>query len=301
MTAVLYDVAGPRARRRVFIGSVISGVVIAALVGVAVMRLADKGQFEAEKWDWVKSSGTWRFFLAGLWMTIRAAALGMVLAMVVGATLALARLSKALPLRWLATTYIEIFRALPVLLLILFGYLALPRLTFLPGVIRDVSPFTALVLGLTLYNSAVLAEIFRAGILSLDRGQSEAAYAVGLTYGQAMRQVVVPQAFRRMIPSLISQLVTLLKDTSYGYIVTYEELLRRAKANSDFDSDYLFSSYITVLLIYVAINFTLSRIAQRLEVRQRRRYGAGTIQAGTEDLAVLAAEGEAKMEDPAKA
>src|SRR5215210_4278665 len=110
-----------------------------------------------------------------------------------------------------------------------------------------------------------------------------------------MRLVVVPQAFRRMIPSLISQLVTLLKDTSYGYIVTYEELLRRGKANADFDSNWLISSYLVVLLAYVAVNFTLSRIAQRLEVRQRRRYGAGTIQAGTEDLAVLAAEGEARV------
>jgi glutamate transport system permease protein len=290
MTAVLYDVAGPRTRRRVLIGSVVSGVVIALLVAVAVARFADKGQFEGKHWVWMQDGGTWRYIAIGLWMTVRAALAGMVLAMAVGAFLALARLSKALPLRWLATTYIEIFRALPVLLLILFGYLALPKL----GV--DISPFQSLVLGLTLYNSAVLAEIFRAGILSLDRGQSEAAYSVGLTYGATMRYVVVPQAFRRMIPSLISQLVTLLKDTSYGYIVTYEELLRRAKSNSDYDSDYLFSSYITVLLIYVAVNFSLSRVAQRLEVRQRRRYGAGTIEAGTEDLALLAAEGEAKLE-----
>lgn len=288
MTVALYDVAGPRTQRRVFIGSVISGVIFALLVVVALLRFKAKGQFDADHWDWMKSAGTWRFFGQGLLLTVRAALTGMLLAMVIGALLALARLSRSAPSRWLATTYIEIFRALPVLLLIFFAYLALPRL----GV--DVSPFVALVIGLTLYNSAVLAEIFRAGILSLDRGQSEAAYSVGLSYAQAMRLVVVPQAFRRMIPSLISQLVTLLKDTSYGYIVTYEELLRRGKANADFNSNWLISSYLVVLLIYVIVNFTLSRVAQRLEVRQRRRFGAGAIQAGTEDLAVLAAEGEAQ-------
>ena len=291
MTTALYDVAGPRTRRKVFIGSVISGIVFAALIAVALLRFAAKDQFDADHWDWMKQGGTWRFFAGGLLLTARAALSGMVLAMAIGALLALARLSRAAPLRWVATTYIEVFRALPVLLLIFFAYLALPRIS--PSL--NVSPFTAVVLGLTLYNSAVLAEIFRAGILSLDRGQSEAAYSIGLSYSQAMRLVVVPQAFRRMIPSLISQLVTLLKDTSYGYIVTYDELLRRGKNNADFDSDWLISSYIAVLLAYVAVNFVLSRLAQRLEVRARRRYGAGAIQAGTEDLALLAAEGEAKV------
>jgi glutamate transport system permease protein len=214
----------------------------------------------------------------------------MVLAMTVGAVFALGRLARTAPVRWLATTYIEIFRAMPVLLLILFSYAGLPIL----GV--HIEPFTALVLGLTLYNGAVLAEIFRAGILSLDRGQSEAAYAIGLTYGQAMRFVVVPQAFRRMIPSLISQLVTLLKDTSYGYIVTYEELLRKGKGLGEQDTNWLISGYVAVLLIYVVVNFALSRLAARLEVRQRRRYGAGQVQAGTEDLALLAAEGQEKVE-----
>jgi glutamate transport system permease protein len=287
MTAVLYDVAGPRTRRRVLIGSIASAVVVLGVAAVLVQRFAAKGQFAGDKWNWMESGDTWRnAFGQGLLLTVRAALAGMVLAMTVGALLALARLSRTGPLRWLATAYIEVFRALPVLLLILFGYLALPQL----GV--DISPFQALVLGLTLYNGAVLAEIFRSGILSLERGQSEAAYAIGLTYSQTMRLVVVPQAFRRMIPSLISQLVTLLKDTSYGYIVTYEELLRRGKGNADFDSDWLISSYVAVLLIYVVVNFALSRLAKRLEVRQRRRYGAGQIQAGTEDLALLAAEGD---------
>jgi len=290
MTAVLYDVAGPRARRRVLIGSVVSAVCVLALLAVAGARLADKDQFRGDRWDWAQDAGIWRFIGEGLLLTVRAAAVAMVLAMTVGAVFALGRLARTAPVRWLATTYIEIFRAMPVLLLILFSYAGLPIL----GV--HIEPFTALVLGLTLYNGAVLAEIFRAGILSLDRGQSEAAYAIGLTYGQAMRFVVVPQAFRRMIPSLISQLVTLLKDTSYGYIVTYEELLRKGKGLGEQDTNWLISGYVAVLLIYVVVNFALSRLAARLEVRQRRRYGAGQVQAGTEDLALLAAEGQEKVE-----
>jgi glutamate transport system permease protein len=287
MTAVLYDVVGPRARRRVLIWSVVTGVVLAALLAVALKRFADNDQFAADHWDWLADSGARGFLAKGLLATVRAAGLGMVLAMAVGAVFALGRLSKTAPVRWISTAYIEVFRAVPVLLLILFSFLALPTL----GI--DLTPFRALVLGLTLYNGAVLAEIFRAGILSLDRGQSEAAYAVGLTYRQAMTHVVVPQAFRRMIPSLISQLVTLLKDTSYGYIVTYDELLGRARSTGDFQSRWLMSTYLVVLATYIAVNFTLSRIAQRLEVRQRRRFGAGQIEAGTEDLALLAAAGDA--------
>lgn len=290
MTAVLYDVAGPRARRRVLIGSVVSATVVLALLALAGLRLADKDQFKGNRWDWTQDAGIWRFIADGLLLTVRAAVVAMVLAMTVGAVFALGRLSLTAPVRWLATTYIEIFRAMPVLLLILFAYAGLPLL----GV--NIEPFTALVLGLTLYNGAVLAEIFRAGILSLARGQSEAAYAIGLTYGQAMRYVVVPQAFRRMIPSLISQLVTLLKDTSYGYIVTYEELLRKGRGLGEQNTNWLISGYVVVLLIYVVVNFALSRLAARLEVRQRRRYGAGQVQAGTEDLALLAAEGQEKVE-----
>ena len=122
----------------------------------------------------------------------------------------------------------------------------------------------------------MLGEIFRAGILSLDRGQTEAAYAVGLGYWQAMRLVVVPQAVRRMIPAIVSQLVTLLKDTSLGFVITYEELLRRSRITGEFFNNPL-QATVFVALVYIAVNLTLSRVARRLEVRQRRRLGAGRI------------------------
>jgi glutamate transport system permease protein len=146
------------------------------------------------------------------------------------------------------------------------------------------------------YNGAVLGEIFRAGILSLDRGQSEAAYSLGMGYWQAMLLVVIPQAARRMIPAIVSQLVTLLKDTSLGAPIAYLELLRRARINGEFFGNPLQSLFV-VAVMYIAVNFTLSRVARRLEVRQRRRLGAGQIAvAGAgEDLAVVGAQGQAAI------
>jgi glutamate transport system permease protein len=152
------------------------------------------------------------------------------------------------------------------------------------------SLFWYLAIGLIVYNGAVLGEIFRAGILSLDRGQSEAAFALGMGYWQAMLLVVIPQAARRMVPAIVSQLVTLLKDTSLGSVIAFEELLRRGRISGEFFQNTL-QSYVVVALMYIAVNFTLSRIARRLEVRQRRRYQAGSISVtGIEDLAVLQAQ-----------
>jgi glutamate transport system permease protein len=206
-------------------------------------------------------------------------------AMVLGGLMALARLARSRPTRWLAGIYVEFFRGFPLLLLILFSAFGLQRL----GV--DVPLFWYLVMALAVYNSAVLAEIFRAGILSLERGQTEAAYTVGLTYWQAMTAVILPQALRRMVPAIVSQLVTLLKDTSLGFFIQYEELLRRGQLTGGFDNNLL-QALLVVAAIYIAVNLALSRLARRLEVRQRRRYG-GTIAVtgGPEDLVVVEGEG----------
>jgi glutamate transport system permease protein len=205
-------------------------------------------------------------------------------AMVIGAVMALARLARSWPLRWLGATYVEFFRGMPIFLLVLFSALGLPRY----GV--RLSLFWYLALGLIVYNGAVLGEIFRAGILSLDRGQSEAAYAIGLGYWQAMLLVVIPQAARRMVPAIVSQLVTLLKDTSLGSVIAFEELLRRGRISGEFYQNTLQTLFV-VALMYIVVNFSLSQVARRLEVRQRRRYQASEIAVtGVEDLAVLAAQ-----------
>lgn len=292
MTApVLADALGPRARRRVFVASVVAGVALAALLGAALSRLADKGQLDWERWEPLTRWSVLKFLLGGLVDTLKAAAVAMALSIVVGAGLALLRLSRSRPVRWLSVMWVEFFRGVPLLLLIFFTFFGLPKY----GV--DMTPFRALVLALTLYNGAILGEIFRAGILSLDRGQFDAAYALGLGYWQAMFSVIIPQAARRMVPAIVSQLITLLKDTSLGFVITYEELLRRSRSTGEFFKNPLQTTAF-VAVIYIAVNITLSRIAHRLEVRQRRRLGASAIAiagVGVEDLTTVAVRAEAEI------
>ena len=282
MTApILADALGPRGRRQAKIASIVAVVVIGALVIVAAGRLNEKGQFDAALWRPLTQWGVVRFLLVGLLNTLKVSAVAMAGALVFGALLALGRLSRRWPLRLLASAYIEFFRGIPLYLLILFCGFGLPQLGL------DVTLFTALALGLTLYNSAILAEIYRAGIRSLDRGQSEAAYGLGMTYSQSMRLVMVPQAIRRMVPAIVSQLVTLIKDSSLGVVIGYEELLRRSEITGEFFGDTL-QALAVAAVFYIMINFSLSQVARRLEVRQRRRYKAGAIRVtGVEDLAVV--------------
>ena len=284
MTApFLADDLGPRGRRLTVVVSVVSAAVLLALLGVAGKRFADRGQLDADLWRPFTQWPVVKFFLNGLRTTVEVALVAMVGAIAIGALMALARLSRTRVLRWLAAVYVEFFRGMPLFLLILFCALGLPAY----GV--KLSLFGYLALGLIVYNGAVLGEIFRAGILSLDRGQSEAAFALGLGYWQAMLMVVIPQAARRMIPAIVSQVVTLLKDTSLGSVIAFEELLRRARINGEFFHNPL-QSLIVAAAMYIVVNFTLSRLARRLEIRQRRRYQAGSIDVtGVEDLAVLQA------------
>jgi len=284
----LGDELGPRGRRATRIVSAVSGVLLVLFVYVLLSRLADKGQLDKVKWQPFTKWPVQKYFLIGLRITVQLALVSMVGAMVIGAVMALARLARAAPVRWLAAAYVEFFRGVPLVLLIYFAALGLPAY----GLRWHVFWYVAL--GLTIYNSAVLAEIFRAGILSLDRGQTEAAHSLGMGYWQAMLLVVIPQAARRMIPAIVSQLVTLLKDTSLGAAIGFEELLRKSQINGEFFQNRL-QSLVVAAVIYIIVNFALSRLARRLEVRQRRRYKAGAIavRGAGMDLAVIGAQADA--------
>lgn len=282
MSAALYDELGPRGRRRVRIASVVAYAFIALLVFVAVSRLADKGQLEGRRWANLGNSELLEFLAKGLWSNVKAALFAMTFALALGTVLALGRLSRTRPVRWLSGFVIETFRGLPQLLFILGAALVLPRYGY------ELPLLWYVVVGLTLYQGSVLAEIFRAGILSLDRGQSEAAYAVGLTYRQTMGLVVVPQAVRRMLPSIVSQLVTLFKDTSLGYAISYLELVRSGRIASVQFPESLLQISLLVALVFIVINIGLSRTARWLEGRQQRRYGgSATTVTGVEDLTVI--------------
>jgi glutamate transport system permease protein len=263
VTTVLFDAPGPRGRRRILVGTLAGASVLAAVIAVAVQRLADTGQFRRVFWEPFTRSGVQQILLRGLGATLKAAGVALVLALLLGLVLAVGRLSERWLFRQASGVTVEFFRALPLVLLIFFAFLGLPQL----GI--DIGGFGALVIGLTLYNGSVLAEIFRAGINAVPRGQTEAAYSLGLRKGAVTRLILIPQAVRTMLPTIISQLVVLLKDSALGFIVAYPELLRSGRRIYT-NIGNVIPTAIVVGLIYVVINLVLAQIATVLERRQRR-------------------------------
>ena len=270
-TPVLFDLPGPKARRRIRIGTAVGALLVLAIVALVLVRLGANGQLEPQRWAILfdPASRVPQALGQALLRTLRVAVVGMVLATALGLLLAVGRLSEHRWVRVLVSTLIEFFRAVPLLVLIFALYFLLPKF----GI--RLSAFWALVSGLVLYNSAVLAEIFRAGILSVDRGQREAAYGLGLRKTQVMTLVLLPQATRRMLPVLIAQLVVLLKDTSLGFIISYPELLRTARGlvefyTLQFGNTYTFQLYVAAAVIYIVINLLLSWLARYVERRTRR-------------------------------
>jgi glutamate transport system permease protein len=282
MTApVLFDVPGPKARARIRIGTVIGSLLILGLLAVVLLRLGRNGQLDPQRWAVLfdTRTGVPQTLGRALVNTLQVAAVGMVVATILGLLLAVGRLSEHGAVRWLVGIYIEFFRAIPLLVVIFALYFLLPKYGIRP------SAYQALAGGLIFYNSAVLAEIFRAGILSIDEGQREAAYGIGMRKWQVMALILLPQATRRMLPVLIAQLVVLLKDSSLGFIIGYFELLRGARSLVEFftprfGSEYTFQIYVAAGLIYIVINVLLSQLARYVERRTRRSTKA----AGTADL-----------------
>ncbi len=265
-TAVLFDVPGPRARARNTLAGVATLAVVAALLAVIVWRLAATGQLDARVWEWITYENVQLALLDGLVNTLWAFASGAVLALLLGAVLALGRLSDHRALRTLSSGFVELFRAVPLVVLMFLFYYGLPS----AGV--TVSTYAAVVLGLMLYNGAVLAEVFRAGVLAVPRGQSEAAYALGMRKSGVMRFVLLPQAVRSMMPAIISQLVVLLKDSALGFLITYPELLFQAQflgSNATLGSP-LIPVALVVAVIYIALCLLLSALATWIEQRSRR-------------------------------
>jgi glutamate transport system permease protein len=224
-----------------------------------------------DTWPLFADPAIWRFFGEGLLETLSLSATSVLVSFAVGLLFALGRLSTRAWIRWPATVYVEGIRALPVLLLIVyFGIKGSALFRPLFGSDFELPRFWAGVLGLSLYTSAVLAEIIRAGILTLPRGQTEASRALGLSYAQAMRHVILPQALRLMVPAMMSQLTTVIKDTSLVGTIGVFELLRQGRTIYT-----QFFNPVEVLLIvaslYFVICFVLSRLSQRLELGQVTR------------------------------
>jgi glutamate transport system permease protein len=261
---LLFDEPGPRARRRIRIATALSVLVALTLVALAVRQFAENGQLAADRWRPYGTWPMWQYLLKGVQATAEAAAVSIALAMLAGVLLALGRLSPRSWLRWPSGAYVEVVRTVPALLLVYIVLFALPRYGL------DLPLFWKLVVPLSVSNAAAFAEIFRAGIRSVERGQTDAGLAVGLTDGQTMRMIVLPQAARRVLPSLVSQSVGLVKDTSLGFVVSYSELLYSGKVLANFNH-LLIQTYIIIALVYLVINATLSKLARSLEARQPLR------------------------------
>lgn len=267
-TQVLFDAPGPKGRRRILLLSVLSVVMIVALLAGALWQFHANGQLDSNKWIVYLRADYLAFLGHGLWGTLKVTALAAVIAFPFGMLLALARLSRFAPLRAVAVTWIEFFRGIPMLLVVYAFLLALPAfgVTF--------PRFWMLVIPMILVSSATTAEVFRAGIKAVDRGQHEAADAIGLSRRDSLVYVILPQAVRLVLPSLILALVTLLKDSTLGYVVSYNELQFQGKTLVSI-TRYLVQTYLVVSVIYIVINLLLTRIALALDARMKARAAAG--------------------------
>jgi glutamate transport system permease protein len=291
--STLYDAPGPRARRITLIGSVIAVLAILAGAYFFVYRPLDAdGQFTMEKWGALIDPSDdnfnllWGRIADGFLATLTAAVLAVIASIVLGTLLAVLRVQLkglarrnyvglppvvavllrvlTIALNAISRAFVEVFRGLPVVITILFAWLGLPQL----GLDFD-NKLWYLVIGLVLYNMVVIGEILRSGMEGLPPGQREAADAIGLSPLQTTLLILLPQAYRVMLPALISQLVVVLKDTSLGFIIGYEEVLRISSQVVQV-LDNPIQMYVVVGTIYILINYGLSKLAGYVQRRLAR-------------------------------
>jgi glutamate transport system permease protein len=261
---VLFDAPGPLARRRHNVLTLLAATATFGAAYLVYAKFDEKGQWSSQLWRHFLTSGPWtEFIIPGLSGTLRAAALAAIFALLFAAVFGLARLSDQGWIRRPAGAVVNIFRSIPLLLLIFF-------MAYLSPALFGGGDYTlvALVGGLSLYNGAVLAEVLRAGVMAVPRGQPEAGYSLGLRKAGVMWHVLLPQALTAMMPAIVSQLVVLLKDTALGYIIGYQDLL--SYGFQFLPANYFgtrVSSAIVIAAIYIGLNMSLGALASWLERR----------------------------------
>ena len=267
--SVLFDAPGPRARVRHRLVAALGGLVILAVVAFIVVRLADpaNNQLTAEKWTPFLTPVAWTsYLLPGLAGTLLAAVVSVILAIVFGLLLGIGRLVEHRWIRWACGAFVEFFRSVPVLMMMQFAYYAGLYVLRISGTML---PLFGVVVGLTVYNSCVLAELVRSGVNSLPSGQRESGLAIGLTPLQTLTTILLPQAITAMLPSMLSQLVVILKDSALGSMISYLELLR-AGSNLGVTFANLIPTLLVLAVLYILINSALTRVAGAVQQRLRR-------------------------------
>jgi glutamate transport system permease protein len=268
MSSVLFDTPGPTARRRSRLYSVLGAILLLAVLGGVVWRMYVTGQFEYRLWEpFVTPEFIRTLLVDGLLKTLQMAFSSVLLAVVFGLVFGVAKLSDRAWIRWPAFLVVEFFRAVPVLLLMLFVFL-----TYGAGD-GGIGSYWSVVIALTLYNGSVLAEVFRAGILAVPNGQSEAAYAIGMRKSQVMTSILLPQGVKIMLPAIISQCVVALKDTSLGYAILAPGLTAVGKQIFQQFSNQL-QTAIVLAAIYILVNLALTWVATWV---QRKFVGEKTV------------------------
>lgn len=279
-STVLFDALGPRGRSRARMTSIASGIVFAVLAGLAAWKLASADFFEQSRWvnplDALIVETTW---IPDLLNTLTAFVLGSIGALLLGVIVGFGRVSGNRVVRFLAMIYVQFFRAIPLLMLIWIPFTidgAFGFTTDSLGFDVEGRRLTFLVLGLAIYNGAVLAEIMRSGINALPPGQAMAGYSVGLRHSQVMRIIVFPQALRNMLPAVLAQMVILLKDTALGYVITYPELLHGAQnIGRDYANSFL-QALIIAAFVYFVLAYALSKVVALVERRTGRKTASST-------------------------
>ncbi|WP_066524842.1 amino acid ABC transporter permease [Corynebacterium bouchesdurhonense] len=263
---VLYDAPGPKALMRNRIYTAVTIIVLVAIAWWVLSTLGEKGQLDPAKWKPFTQANTWKtYILPGLLGTLKAAATSIVFAIIFGVIFGLGRLSESKLIRGVSGVVVEFFRAIPVLLLMIFSYQLFALYKLVPP---SSLAFWAVVVALTLYNGSVIAEVLRAGINSLPKGQTEAARALGMSHRQTMWTILLPQSVAAMLPALIAQMVIALKDTALGYQIGYIEVVRSGIQSASTNQNFLASLFV-VGVIMILINYTLTLLAERVE-RQLR-------------------------------
>jgi putative glutamine transport system permease protein len=202
-----------------------------------------------------------RFLLQGLWVTVEISIISVIFSLIFGSILGIIRYSKIPWLSKIVGLVIDIIRNLPLLLIIFFVYFGLPSIGFKPDTIP------AAILAMTVFESMMVAEIIRSGIQAVDIGQMEAARAMGMRYTQAMWHIVLPQAYKKMIPALVSQLISLIKDTSLATIIVVPELMQHAQVIYGQNANYIVPMYLALAILYFIVCYALSLISKVIDRR----------------------------------
>ncbi len=267
---VIFDAPGPRARRRHAILTVVGVIIALGVLWLVLRKMASANQLQPAMWSpFVTDPEVWtQYLLPGLWETLKAAAISVVLAGIFGIVFGMGRLANNRWIRWASGGVVEFFRSVPVLLMMIFfffGYFA--RASWLPN---EYAPLFGVVLALTLYNGSVIAELVRSGVYSLPKGQAEAGLSIGLSPGQTLRSIQLPQALTAMLPALVGQLVVVLKDTALGTIILYPELLTAARTLGSAYANTV-PAYLVVAVIFIVLNYSLTRLARFVEQYLKQR------------------------------